>query len=1153
MRHFKISNLLLAIVFSCVSTTFAQSTGDTIKVNALNFNSTTRDTLVSFPDLDLSYEKILLKYTMRCKDGLVSTSTDSNIGCGEWDYSCNTYVVDSTKIEEVENYIPSHFITNFEGTNFSYKKTPVYDYYRGMQTRVNVETVENEVNGTIGNGEIAIPKAIQTDSLSGKSQYLYLASELLDAGLVAGEIDGLGLDVLTTLGEANFLMVNMKQTSQTVISDDNYSDDFKQVYYYDTKFESSKNNRLNFSSPFIWDGSSNCIVEFSFTNINANKQTETFVKGHLTSNYTGISATNGKHLLLANDAYIECNDYKGIMGDQNRTIEAWIKTSSETNAEICSWGESIVYQKWTFRLTNTGQLRLENGSGGTVSSTSVNDGEWHHVACVLDGDNLSNISFYIDGIIDANSSVGTTAINTTEGINVRISRGTNERYLDAEIDQVRIWNTNLSSTTINNWMRLKVNSSHPNYENLQLLYNFDETGSTIIDESANAINASLIGAEYRISNTDAVNFFKDFELQNERPNLTFYQGEYVLSAIDSLVDRPVETKTKYFVTERTIESTSSDQAIDDSIHSSEANEYWLATENIYNDTTGVLIITNNLTPDGEITINDLSYFRRFPYYNELVSFVTPYGIGLDFGMEGKSWYFDMSDYVHLLKDNKRLLMTLGGQLQEDIDLEFQFIVGTPPRDVLQYDQIWQGTNRMGVAFIDDILTDVKFAPTKISTSAQAAAFKLKSSITGHGSEGEFGQNGGEIEHKILFNNTEKLNWTITQKCSDNPIYPQGGTWVYDRQGWCPGEPTLITESDVTAYITAGDSVDIDYNTSNPEVTDGTYKYHVTHQLIAYGSANHTLDAAITEILAPNNGALYTRVGTICANPTVIIQNTGTTPLMSLTIEYWINESQQPQSYQWTGELDFMESEEVIIPSTRELWFDILETGNLFHVNILDPNGGEDQYEYNNTFTSSFDITEILPTNFAIEFRTNNYSYENKYELIDAEGNVVGSNDLTEANTTYTDDYEISDNCYKLIVTDTGGDGVSWWANTSQGTGYIHLKDEQGNIIKTFEPDFGAGFEYSFSINSLISAKEFNFLTSIKVFPNPINEYCVVQLNDVCQVEIFITNLNGQRVETIISGMDNSEIYLNMEHLLPGMYLVNIKNNDIITTRKVIKR
>ena len=46
---------------------------------------------------------------------------------------------------------------------------------------------------------------------------------------------------------------------------------------------------------------------------------------------------------------------------------------------------------------------------------------------------------------------------------------------------------------------------------------------------------------------------------------------------------------------------------------------------------------------------------------QIMSFVTPYGIGLDLGPEGKTWYFDLTDYAPIFKGNKRITVSGGGQ------------------------------------------------------------------------------------------------------------------------------------------------------------------------------------------------------------------------------------------------------------------------------------------------------------------------------------------------------------------------------------------------------------------------------------------------------------------------------------------------------------
>ncbi|RUA16213.1 MAG: hypothetical protein DSY83_06015 [Flavobacteriia bacterium] len=45
-------------------------------------------------------------------------------------------------------------------------------------------------------------------------------------------------------------------------------------------------------------------------------------------------------------------------------------------------------------------------------------------------------------------------------------------------------------------------------------------------------------------------------------------------------------------------------------------------------------------PENTINITTLNYYKKYPARFELMSFVTPYGIGLDLGEKGKTWQFN---------------------------------------------------------------------------------------------------------------------------------------------------------------------------------------------------------------------------------------------------------------------------------------------------------------------------------------------------------------------------------------------------------------------------------------------------------------------------------------------------------------------------------
>ena len=92
---------LTLILSFFVATIYAQNPGDTIIVQTFDYSmtygnawdGTVRDTTAYFPNNpNLSFEKIIMAYSMRCRNGLVNTSGGNSVACGEWDYSCHTYI-----------------------------------------------------------------------------------------------------------------------------------------------------------------------------------------------------------------------------------------------------------------------------------------------------------------------------------------------------------------------------------------------------------------------------------------------------------------------------------------------------------------------------------------------------------------------------------------------------------------------------------------------------------------------------------------------------------------------------------------------------------------------------------------------------------------------------------------------------------------------------------------------------------------------------------------------------------------------------------------------------------------------------------------------------------------------------------------------------
>jgi len=162
--------------------------------------------------------------------------------------------------------------------------------------------------------------------------------------------------------------------------------------------------------------------------------------------------------------YINIDGYTGINADRTDpdnpfnpafSVACWVKTTSIAGA-LVTWGSSdgtgVGGQYQSFRI-DAGRLRAEHGNGNLQSDTSVNDGEWHHVAQVsVEGANLRvpNTTLYIDGVEDAIRGGSDNIFNLTEdadvGIGLRASHG--DRLFTGLFDDVRIYDKALTELEV---------------------------------------------------------------------------------------------------------------------------------------------------------------------------------------------------------------------------------------------------------------------------------------------------------------------------------------------------------------------------------------------------------------------------------------------------------------------------------------------------------------------------------------------------------------------------------------------------------------------------------------------------------------------------------------------------------------------------------
>jgi hypothetical protein len=1133
---------------------YGQQPGDTIVVSAFKYGSTSRDTLLSFPSGNLTFERIIMKYNMRCKNALVSTQSAPDQGCGEWDYSCNTFIVDSSKIETVPATHPSHLITGFSGSSFLYTSNPLYDYYRFRLVEVALDSILSENQYAVGSGTVSIPQALRTDQKSGRSQFLYTASDLTNAGFTAGAINGIILNVLNAGGTAHFLKVGIQHSMDTMLTTESLLlSGFQNVFNSHYSFVSGT-NRLQFHTPFVWDGISGLLLEFTFTN--TQPDAAIVLAGHTTPLNRGISALNNFAMDLSANGLVNINTTQ-LSGISNEvTVAFW----SYGDPDLLPANTSILYGY----ANNQGQRHLNihlpwgNGSvywdcgfSGTydrifkAATPSEYKGQWNHWAFTKNAA-AGNMSIYLNGALWHTGS-GMTKSMSIQNLLLGNNQTATNNY-KGSVNELTIWNKALSQAEIAGWRHRVVDATHPSYSNLVAYYKGNEgSGDSIHDARYNAVSA---GSSLQWTYERGDRLSTTFTELAARPDMVLLRGAYITDttqvfALDSVQRNP------NIVRGYTITPAPAGTAQHDVVTLVSTMQLYHASPiKLTDGDSDTLITTFTVVPDDSLQITNLQYFRRFPWYNEIMSFVTPYGKGLDLGFYGKTWYFDVTDFKPLLQGNKRMMMT-GGVWQEELDIDFLFVVGTPYRNVIEFNQLWQGSARDGQASIAAINNNNRFAPLQVPLAAQGDHFVLRATITGHGSEGEFHQNGGAVDHYFRIDSTiNNFSWQITEECAFNPVFPQGGTWVYDRQGWCPGQVSLTKFLNLTPLLTAGTTTTLDYHCAPPQNPSGDYRYLAAFQLVTYGPPNHNLDAYLVDVKSPSDKVLHSRINPVCANPEIVVMNTGATVLSSMDLHYWLNNAATKQTYTWTGSLAPMDSIHITLP-TASLWSEDFQTAsNVFHAEIVAANGVADDYTLNNRGRSSFEVAEKIAGRFIVEIRTNNYPQQNKYRIEDEAGNVIpGSSSLVTANTIYRDTFDL-DGCYTLFFEDSGHDGLSWWANTAQGTGYARLKNVNGSIIKTFQPDFGGGFQYSFTTSGLISVPTHDEGDAIIIYPNPATDMIRIDGKGLGSATLFLTDLTG-RVIRVPMISDESRIECDVAGLPRGVFFVHLLRGEELTLKKII--
>ncbi|PZF74265.1 T9SS type A sorting domain-containing protein [Taibaiella soli] len=569
---------------------------------------------------------------------------------------------------------------------------------------------------------------------------------------------------------------------------------------------------------------------------------------------------------------------------------------------------------------------------------------------------------------------------------------------------------------------------------------------------------------------------------------------------------------------------------------------------------------------------------------ELGRMITPYATTYPLTWTHR-YIYDVTDYYPVLKDSATVRMFYSGYSWGfTANIKFAFIEGTPERNVLGVDKLYDGSYNYGNPS-DPI--DNHLSPKTKTAPAGTVSAEMRYNVTGHGSDSTTGCcEFYSQDYRVLVNNTQvaqKSVWRPT--CGYNEIYPQGGTWIYDRGNWCPGE-FVHTNVHKLNGVTASTpyTVDIDYSFNN--YTNGTHhnfgSYTNTAAAVYYGSMNHTLDASIEDIISPTNYEGYFR-----ENPSTIpmirVHNAGSSAITSIVFSYGVKDSIKTQ-YTWTGSLSAMADSVLALPISGSVQALSLNGGNgvyPFVVNIVSVNGITDNDQTNDTMQSNFVAAPIWPNRIVVELKTNNEDVNGNvgtsssisdasWIMTDMTGNIVASRTNANCSTTYSDTLWLgSHGTYKLQVIDGNCDGLYWWAwqgYYSPGSITIRKTGTAGTIplngtsyTGSYRQDFGCGFVQYFTVDGNPTAvpEVANVNVSMTAYPNPASNAVSIDINGLSNVNGTIRVIDALGRTVIEQASHSSHQVLNTSLLSSGLYTVvfvdeNSGNNKLQTRLLITK-
>ncbi len=280
-------------------------------------------------------------------------------------------------------------------------------------------------------------------------------------------------------------------------------------------------------------------------------------------------------------------------------------------------------------------------------------------------------------------------------------------------------------------------------------------------------------------------------------------------------------------------------------------------------------------------------------------------------------------------------------------------------------------------------------------------------------------------------------------------------------------------------------------------------------------------------------------------PSIQLRNNGNQNLTSLSLYYQANEGDL-NSFDWTGDLEFLAEETVQLPS---IMFTPADENSL-KIYSENPNGNPDQYPLNDTIFHIVPVADMTPTPLTLFFRCDDNPEETSWKLLDDMGAVVyEGGPYTTPGHTFTEEFTLDESsCYQFYVYDAGGNGLN-------SPGFFTLFHNSNNSILEGSDDFEAVIGTDFTTDNTTTVNDITLKADVEVFPNPLSDYANIAIttHETSHISWKMYHASGKIVYQRDEGiLDAGKQLVKIEGvgLEAGVYFVQVFVNDEVYTKKV---